>query len=83
MITYNYLYLLDSEKSKVYFLVWKKFVQEKNPGHTRHQNYHKKISKMNKFKANFELVKKLLSKSYSLTIFGSLSVRKWQKLDLY
>jgi hypothetical protein len=47
---------LDSEKSKVYFfLSW--FVQEKNPGHIRSQNFGQKIRKITIFNANPWLVK--------------------------
>jgi hypothetical protein len=45
MATYNYLYLLDSEKSKVYFLSW--FVVEKEfPGQTRPKTSDKIIKKI-------------------------------------
>ena len=81
MTTYDYLYLLDSEKSKAYFPSY--FVQEKNPGHTRPQNFGPKNSKNDHFKANPRLVKiVIVQKSYSLTIFGPLSVRKCQKLGI-
>jgi hypothetical protein len=77
--TYNYLYLLDSEKSKVYF--FSIFCPGKK---IRPQNFRQKIRKMIIFKANPRLVKIIIvQKSYWLTIFGPLSVRKWQNLGLY
>ena len=44
----------------------------------------KKIRKMTIFKANPKLVKLVMvQKSYSLSIYGPLSVRKCQNLGLY
>ena len=64
METYDCLYLLDSEKSKVDFfyhgLSWKKI-----PGHTRPKTSNHKNGKVAIFKANFRLVKiVIVQKSY-------------------
>ena len=58
--TYNYLYWLDSEKSKVYYFI--NFCpRKKNPGYTRPQNFGQKDpKKMTIFKAN----PRLLENSY-------------------
>ena len=56
MATYDYLYLLDSEKSKVYFFIMV-YREEKFPGNTWPKTSDKKIRKMTIIKANHRLVK--------------------------
>jgi hypothetical protein len=73
------LYLLDSEKSRVYLsyyrLSWKKFLATP-------KTLDKKIRKNDQVTANFSLVKiVVVLKSYWLKI--PLSVRKCQKLGLF
>jgi hypothetical protein len=82
MSTYDYLYSLDSEKSKVYFFIMfcqgKKILATLDP-----RTSDKKIRKITTFKANPRIVKiVIVQKSYWLTLFGPLSVRKCQKLGL-
>jgi hypothetical protein len=84
MATYDYLYLLDLENSKVYLFL-SCFVQEKiSWPHKAPKIWTKKTEKMTIFKANFRLAKiVIVQKSYLLTIFGPLSVRKCQNLGVY
>jgi hypothetical protein len=63
--TYNYLYLLDSEKFRVYFFTMVCPGIKKNHGHTRPKTLNKKNRKMTIFKANSRLVKiAIVEKSY-------------------
>ena len=74
------MYFLDSEKSKVNWF-YDTLSGKKFPGHTRPQKLEQKNPKNYQFTANPRLVKiVIVQKSYSLTIFGPLSVRKCQNL---
>jgi hypothetical protein len=82
--TYNCLYSLDSEKSKIYFFYH--FFSRKCffPGYTRSQNFGQKNRKMTIFKAIPRLVKIVIVQKWNwFTIFGPLSTRKCQNLGLY
>jgi hypothetical protein len=78
METYDYLYSVNSEKSKVYFSLLC-FVQEKIILATLGPKTSvEKIRKMKIFKANLRLVNiVIVQNSYWRTIFGPLSVRKF------
>jgi hypothetical protein len=65
MVTYDYLYLLDSEKSKIYCFIMLSHI-EILP--MRSKTMDKKIRKMTNFKANFGLVKESFWTKIKITL---------------